>query len=961
MASSASRYELTSLDRAEVVVVGGSLAGVAAALTAAAAGRETLLVARRPQLGWEVTAAFAFGLTGTDPAWRKVQALLERCGGWQDGVVDAPLMEMGLLHLLPEEGVRLLLYSTPLGLEHDGQTATGVLVAHKNGFGFIAAEAVVDATEGGSLWKAAGGTWIEAPESRGQYTLFLNHVAEGTLPAAVEVPETGLVTLTRSLWPGEVTVRFVVGGATPSAQLATARLALPAIVRHLRAAVPALADSLLTHTAYSLLPLTAGRAAGASPLDNLVGAGPWASEEGLPLSSLSWPFPPPPYDLSARWAMGAAAGRMVGDRLGAESAGELRRTPLHPREHPAADVVVVGGGTAGAVAAVAAARQGARTILLESSSFLGGIGTGGGIHMYYHGVAGGLQDLLDRRVEELTAVFGPPDRVRGFHPEAKKVALQEMAQEAGVEVQFEATVSAGALEGSRLQAVVAATPEGLVRYAAQVFIDSTGDADLAVKAGAAATYGRTIDELAHAYSQSAGFLDVQGTLAFFNFDAGYVDVTEVQDLTRARISGVNLYWREEGYSAADRLLYLAPLLGLRQSRQILGDYQLTLDDQVQGRSFEDTIAYVRCHYDNHAFDYENESDEALLWCWGLGFWPRIMPAEVPYRCLLPQNVEGLLIACRALSITHDAHMLFRMQRDMQRIGEAAGIAAALAARRGITPRQLGAEPVRAALLASGALKPDWSIGLPPRTPEEWAAELEGEEANLAVWCLAHAGEAAQAPLRHVLATGSPAARYRAALALAWQGDRAALPELLAALRDRRMEVPYNPHLKPEHNPLAYRVQPAWLTALALLGRLGDAAATPLVIEVLNEPHPALDPLILAIRTLARLGDERALEPLWSLLEREDLPAERFLQVSLPGGRPITIDARWQVDLALAEALFRLGNEPPASLLLPHLEDARAYVRRYAHRVAAEVGWTEERLTAEEKVETATFVRALELD
>jgi len=949
--SPANRYELVPLDRAEVVVVGGGLSGVAAALTAAAAGRETLLVARRPQPGWEVTAAFASGLTGEDPAWRKVQALLERCGGWREGTVDPPLAEMGLLRVLAEQGVRVWLYSTPVGLEHDGQIATGVLVAHKNGFGYLAARAVVDATEAGLLWRAAGGAWTEPEEPRGQYTLFLNHAAEGTLPAAVEIPEVGPATLARSLWPGEVAVRFTVAQAEPSAQLVAARLALPTVVRFLRAHVPALADSLLTHTGYALLPLSAGRAAGESPCRNLIGAGPWSLEEALAL----------PSDLSARWAAGAAAGRRAAERVEAEPRGDLRRTPLHPADRPEAEVLVVGGGTAGALAAVAAARQGACTRLLEASSFLGGIGTGGGIHMYYHGVSGGLQDLLDRRVQELTALFGSPERVRGFHPEAKKVALQEMAQEAGVEVEFEATVSAVVLEGPRLRAVVAATPAGLIRYPAQVFIDSTGDADLAVQAGAPATYGRATDELAHAYSQSAGFLDANGALAFFNFDAGYVDVTDVRDLTRARLSGVDLYWREEGYTASNRLLYLAPLLGLRQSRQIVGDYQLTLDDQVRGRSFEDTIAYVHCHYDNHAFDYENESDEALLWCWGLGFWHRLMPAEVPYRCLLPRNVEGLLLACRALSITHDAHMLFRMQRDMQRIGEAAGIAAALAARRGVTPRELGAEPVRAALWATGALKPEWAIGLPERTPEEWAAELEGEEANLAVWCLAHAGEAARPPLRRVLETGSPAARWRAALALAWQRDPAALPELLAALAERRPDVPYNPHLRPEHDPRSFRAQPAWLAALALLGRLGDPAATPLAVDVLQEPHPELDPLILAIRTLARLGDERALEPLWSLLERDDLPTERLLQVSTPGGRPVAIDARWQVDLALAEALFRLGDDPPDLLLRPHLEDDRAYVRRYAHRVATEIGWTEERLPAREDLEEEAFVRALELE
>ena len=97
-------------------------------------------------------------------------------------------------------------------------------------------------------------------------------------------------------------------------------------------------------------------------------------------------------------------------------------------------MLVVGGGTAGAFSAIAAGREGARVTLLEASHFLGGIGAGGGIHIYYHGFTGGIQDEVDSRTNALSDLFGATQRLVGFHPDAKQIVLEEMATEAGVNV-----------------------------------------------------------------------------------------------------------------------------------------------------------------------------------------------------------------------------------------------------------------------------------------------------------------------------------------------------------------------------------------------------------------------------------------------------------------------------------------------------------------------------------------------
>ena len=115
------------------------------------------------------------------------------------------------------------------------------------------------------------------------------------------------------------------------------------------------------------------------------------------------------------------------------------------------------------------------------------------------------------------------------------------------------------------------------------------------------------------------------------------------------------------------------------------------------------VSFTEAHYDNHSFDYENESDQATLWVWALGNWKTTIGCEVPYRCLLPKNVDGLLLASRALSITYDAHQAFRMQNDIQRIGEVAALAAVHAVRQGVLPREVDLAALQPILKERGLL------------------------------------------------------------------------------------------------------------------------------------------------------------------------------------------------------------------------------------------------------------------
>ncbi len=925
----------------DVLVVGGGLCGFACALRAAQNGKKVLLVERRPALGWESTWACQLDLSGADTSIaRRILDELRAVGGLKGEIADAPALEMVLDKLADEHGLSVLLYSYPVRLIYEGDVAFGVVLGSKSGEQIVRSSIIVDATEEASLWKHTGVKIIRSERSiPSLQSIFFNHTGEG-LRLPFDLGE-GIM-IHPSLWRGEVRVEFEVDGSNPLA----ARRRMPDVLKIVREEVPQLKEALVTHSGnepFPTAPLVQFEDEGPIHpiIRNLLGCGIWASEaENTP---------------AGRLALGERIGELASRCEGVKEfppemiMGSLLRGP-----EVRGDVIVVGGGTGGSIAAIAAGREGVKTFLIEASPILGGIGTGGAIHSYCAGVKGGIQDEVDRRVEELTPLFTGRWGVSGFHPEAKKIVLQQMLEEAGVEIHLNTVVTGVLLKGgrSRLKAemgtelmpaeerrneisgVIAVSPQGVALCEADVFIDSTGDGDIAVMAGAPFIVGRERDNLMHAYSQPAGRLDREGRLSFFNFDAGYVDPTDVEDLTRARRTGLRSYLKGR-FTDENRLLYIAPIIGIRQSRHIIGEYQLTLADEVAGRRFEDAVSFMRAFYDNHGFDYENESDEALVWVWALGNWSKPIGCEVPYRCLIPKKVERLLLACRAISLTHDAHAAFRMQRDIQRIGEVAGLAAAMAVKEGITPREIDVKKLQVALRESGVLDDRYrpQPAIPERrghraiSPPEPSA-LKPEEAEALVWVAVHTDRENALALREMLRSDDPEVRFKGAVALAWHGVDEGVKELLRCLERRSEE-------KPKGN----KTVPMWMAAIPFLGISGDRRAVPALIDVLKGRETPLDALIAAVRALGRIGDRTAIPTLRELLERKDLPTKRALQVSTGGIDPVFEDARWQIDLAIAESLSELGapKDEVRRIVEPYLKDPRAYVRRYAGKIYGRAG------------------------
>jgi len=372
----------------------------------------------------------------------------------------------------------------------------------------------------------------------------------------------------------------------------------------------------------------------------------------------------------------------------------------------------------------------------------------------------------------------------------------------------------------------------------------------------------------------------------------------------------------------------------------VGEYVLTLADEVAGRRFDDAVSFTEAHYDNHSFDLENESDQATLWVWALGNWKTTIGCEVPYRCLLPQGVDGLLLASRALSISYDAHHAFRMQNDIQRVGEVAALAAVQAVQTGVLPREIDLTVLQPVLKERGLLadryrpKPAiaarYSATGVPQLPDPQA--LTPDTAKDLVWLGVRAGEAGVPALKEALKSEDATVRFEASVALASRGVDEGVSVLLETVEERAGLVPSG------GTPAGIRTVPQWQAALPFLGIAGDPRAVPALAAVLEDRATPLDGLVAAVRALGRIGDQAGIPALEALLARHDLPTERAFHAPDHVNAAVE-DARWQLELAAAEALGRLGA--PASTVRahvrPYLGDERAYVRRYANRVLQEAG------------------------
>ncbi len=428
------------------------------------------------------------------------------------------------------------------------------------------------------------------------------------------------------------------------------------------------------------------------------------------------------------------------------------------------DVIVAGGGPAGCTAAAAAARAGARTLLIEATSILGGMGTNGLVPAWCpftdkeRIIYGGMgEKVLKTCMAGMPHV--PPTRFdwTPIDPELLKRIYDDLVTGNGAKVLFNTQVTAvEKTADDSVSTIIAANKSGLSALRAKIYIDCTGDADLAAWAGAEFIKGdedgemqpathcfmlANVDMYAYTHdwrpfknSEKNGIIDrilADGKYPLIpdrhscnnivgpgviGFNAGHlweVDNTDPATVSKALIAGRRMakqfrdalaeYWPEA--FANSFLVETGSLMGIRETRRVIGDYILTEQDFAEKRSFTDEI----CR-NNYFIDIHHKKKEIGTIMEGHGTALHMGKGEshgVPYRCLTPKGLRNVLVAGRSISTDRAVQGSTRVMPVCLCMGEAAGVAAAMAAadeRQDI--RAVDTDALRATLKQHGAYLPD---------------------------------------------------------------------------------------------------------------------------------------------------------------------------------------------------------------------------------------------------------------
>ena len=432
-------------------------------------------------------------------------------------------------------------------------------------------------------------------------------------------------------------------------------------------------------------------------------------------------------------------------------------------------VVVVGGGPAGTVAAIAAARNGADTLLVESTGCLGGMASAGLLSFW--GAFDDRDRRLDQELNKIVAkglpvpenldlgkriIKGIPEEILNrliklegasdfgtgcipINPEILKYVSEKMVIESGAKILYYTQVVDVIKEGNKIKGVVTASKAGLQKVFGDIFIDASGDADLSAFAGVPFEKGRSKDgrmssvtlvfRLGNVNFSGRSYCDederarcdaifkkewedgklssvygvgcinsvpgMNGVVAVNGQTTNLIDGTNPEDLTKAVINGKKevqeiaaLYKRHLKGFENSFLIDTAFLLGVRETRRIVGEYVLTKEDVLGAKKFRDVICKYNWSIDVHMpqLPYRGpssvpRSEDDVFLKPGTHF-------DIPYRCIIPKKIDNLLVAGRSLSSTQEAQGAARIMPCCMAMGQAAGTAAALSLKEKVIPRKL---------------------------------------------------------------------------------------------------------------------------------------------------------------------------------------------------------------------------------------------------------------------------------
>jgi len=423
------------------------------------------------------------------------------------------------------------------------------------------------------------------------------------------------------------------------------------------------------------------------------------------------------------------------------------------------EIVVAGGGPAGIAAAIAAGRASRKTVLIERYGFLGGAGTAAGLSTFcglHSNVRGehirttrGVVDDILGRLEEMEGL-NPPHlsvqqriQAQAYDISAYKIAVDELLMAANVTILYHAYAASIVMASAEeITALIVETKQGRLAITGKIFIDGTGDGDIAAWAGAPyevgdnhgnMLYPTTMYRINGVDHETAGrawediprLMEEEEQRTGKNFprkkpivrpqknpiewranltqiknpDGTAVNGLDAREMSYGEIEGRRQCWETfsfiksvtPGFDKA-YIVEIAPQIGIRETRRVIAEYMLSVEDILECRDFEDSIGVNGWPVEAHEagdvrFVFAAEGSRGYN--------------QIPYRILLPQNVENLFVIGRCAGMTHDGQSSARVSGPCFSMGQAAGTAADIALADNVAPRKVDTAKLKSRLKANG--------------------------------------------------------------------------------------------------------------------------------------------------------------------------------------------------------------------------------------------------------------------
>lgn len=572
------------------------------------------------------------------------------------------------------------------------------------------------------------------------------------------------------------------------------------------------------------------------------------------------------------------------------------------------DIVVVGGGTGGAPAAISGGRAKAKTLLIEHLHGMGGVGTMGRISTYYHGYRGGFTATVPG-----LSTWDPIDRTEWWRAQAR---------EGGAEIWF-GTVGSGAItENGKVKGIIVVTPQGRGVVLSKVVIDATGNSDIAAAAGAKTDF---MDPSEPAF-QGTGLPPLNLGRQYTNTDFTIVDENDAVDVWH-----VLTYAKRKYTQAFD----LGQLIDTRERRRIIGEFTMTLADAINLRTYPDTIHVAQSNFDTHGFTV----DPYLLLEHPQ---KKSVRVNVPYRCLLPKGLDGILVIGLGVSAHRDVMPLLRMQPDIQNQGYVAAQIAAVAAKTNKPLREVDLKPLQEQFAEMEIIPRPMefkdSYPLPDAKIAEAVAAVKSGGGMSVIFT--HT-EKALPLLKQAFANAAPQDKPAYARTLAVLGDNAGLDILIAEVEKiEKWDQGWNYKAMGQFGHALSDLD----TLIVAIGRTRDKRGLPCIYKkmALLDAKSEFSHHRAVALALEMIGDPSSIQPLFELLNKPDMQGhtivsiDRAAELSGTNVNDNTTRSTSIREVSLARALYRCGDKDGLGkkILTAYKQDFRSFLARHADLVLA---------------------------